>query len=187
MIDPRGSRTSAQGKAMIDAAYARPDAEGLVDWGVIYHGLVRVPWHPDMLPIEVVADFALRQLEYVELSSPLLTKIVIVATEAHIDTQTARELVGSLCVAEDVDMERSFRCWRYGDLSVVADAEFIDAIESSGYMDSAMFAWYDASLEPQVPNFERSSPPDYYEHAAYFRRMDRLKAWLRSEREALGS
>lgn len=47
---------------MIDAAYIRLVKDGLVDWGVIFHGLSGIPGHAERLPIDMMCRFALGRL-----------------------------------------------------------------------------------------------------------------------------
>ena len=160
---------------MIQAAYNLLAEASLLRWEVVCLGLAGVPGCSDKLAISDVASFAMSRLEFVDMSSPHLTRVVALATERTLCSSEALQLVEEICVAIDVDRSYASRCWRYGLLMRLLGEQYDDPVYGSISLEEFILAWTEDEFGAPLATFAISSPEEYLSEAAYVRRLGQLR------------
>jgi len=170
---------------MIHAAYNLLAGASLLRWEVICLGLAGVPGCSDKLATSDVASFAMRRLEFVDISSPQLARVVALATERTLCSREALQLVEEICAAIDVDKSYACRCWRYGLLMRLLGEQYDDPVYGSISLEEFILAWAEDEFGAPLPTFAMSSPEEYLSEAAYVRRLGQLREWSHLEAKDL--
>jgi hypothetical protein len=172
---------------MIDGIFNRIDEQGLVDWGVVYYGILGVPGIVERLDESLVRNFASSKLEDLSISDPLLTAVVEIATEINVDSGAMDSSVGKICHAYSVDLKRSLRIWRFASLEVALAKLDADPVYGLIILSDFWAAWgwsEDAPLSMQNLG-KRLHEREYHSRSNYSAVIKDHKEWLVAEASSL--
>jgi hypothetical protein len=182
MFLPGATSNGTPVRTMIDKLFTKLRTNNLIDWGVVFLGVVGVPGLAERLRPSFVKDFANDQLEKISIEDPLLDIVVDLATDSDRTSIELREALEKMCEVESIDMSRARRRWRAvsleGILSDLDPNPVYGLIKLSEFW--AAWGWPDDCPTSMRSNNE-ISPQDYYLQSNYEHVIADHRSWIAKE------
>lgn len=171
---------------MINELFNKLSREELTDWGVVLLGISGVPGIAERLSHSVVMDFANVELEEISIDDPILDLVVQLATDGGETSNELREKLEEICQAQEIDLDKSKRKWRFVLLRDLLSDLDTDPVYGLIKLSEFWMAWgWPSDCPTSMQSDIKMSLKEYHSQENYEYVIENHRKWLCAELDAL--